>query len=202
MNSEGAFHLRLKVAEKECCESQRTFPLLLLPERRRLARRASSGDTLINSLLRELRKPSSGFKAARVERRVVLFLSREVFPGAEINRILVPCRIYPALQRRLASEGGFAARGRPRWRVAPSPTSNIFLTRCWSAQLLFSIFANKTGSKNNQSRHFTLNRKLTEEINDDTPPRPIRWQTHPSVGDYVIATSSRRGRLMHEAALS
>lgn len=99
MNSEGAFHLRLKVAEKECCESQRTFPLLLLPERRRLARCASSGDTLINSLLRELRKPRSGFKAARVR-----FLSREVFPAAEMNRILVPCRNYPALQRRLASE--------------------------------------------------------------------------------------------------
>lgn len=104
MNSEGAFHLRLKVAEKECCESQRTFPLLLPPERRRLARCASSDDTLINALLRELRKLSSGFKAARVERRVVLFLSREVFPGTEINRILVPCRNYPALQRRLASE--------------------------------------------------------------------------------------------------
>lgn len=156
MNSEGAFHLRLKVAEKECCESQRTFPLLLLPERLRLARCASSGDTLINSLLRELRKPSSGFKAARVERRVVRFLSREVFPAAEINRILVPCRIYPALQRRLASD-----RVCSQGAFTLSPTSNIFLTCCWSAQLLFSIFANKTGLKNNQSPHFTLNRKLT-----------------------------------------
>lgn len=144
MNSEGAFHLRLKVAEKECCESQRTFPLLLPPERQRLARCASSDDTLINTLLRELQKLSSGFKAARVERQVVLFLSREVFPGTEINRILVPCRNYPASQRRLASEG-VCGQG----ASTLSPTSNIFLTCCWSAQLLFSLFANKTGLKNN-----------------------------------------------------